>query len=222
MSKTLLDSIRAVTGELGFIQPSVVTSSQELTTIQLKYLCIAAGDELLDAHDWQALCKVHTITTDGNTSYPLPSDYHRMVNMTAWNSTSQSTIDGSSNNAMWNEYTKNNVGTRFRIVGNRFTIPVATTGEVISFLYISKNYIIDGTNGLPKAEFSLDSDSTIYHARLLINFLKLKFLQSKNLDTRGAVEDFNAALQAAIGTDTPSPVLTTQAPVGEIPYDTEY
>lgn len=222
MSKTLLDTIKAVTGELGFVQPSVAMSSQELTTIQLRYLLVAACDELLDLHDWQALITQGSITTNGTLSYELPADFHRMVNGTTWNSQTSSTMNGSASNRTWQQHVSNNDREKFRVIGNRLHLATATTDEVITFDYITSKYVIDGTNGLSKLEFSLDSDQTVYHARLLINFLKLKFLQTKSLDTRAAVEDFNASLETAIGADSPSSTLTTESPYATVSYDTEY
>lgn len=204
-SKTILDTLKAVTGELGFSQPIVVVSSQVLTDIQLKYLAIASGDELLDAHDWQALIKLHTVTIDPGTSlYDLPTDYHRMVDTTALQG--QHFFSGAASSMSW---TRLKSGEKtFRVIGNKFEVfePAAHPGA-LSFYYISKHYVIDGTNDLPKAEFTLDSDTTVYHARLFTTMVKLKMLQTKNLDSRAAAEDYNSMLEAALSNDTPSPVL---------------
>lgn len=221
-SKTLLETIKSTTGELGFVQPAVVTSSLELTAIQLRYLTIAACDELLEAHNWQDLIYTHSITTNGGGTYTLPTDFQRMVNMTAWNVTTSTELSGASNSAHCNEYVENNDVTQFRIIGSQFKLAHDISGQTITFSYISNKYVLDGGTHLPKAEFSLDSDTTIFHARLLINFLKLKFLQVKGLNTASAVEDYNAILRSAIGNDSPSPSVTTRAPASDASFEVEY
>jgi hypothetical protein len=212
-SKTLLETGKSVTGELGFTQPTVMTSSQVATDIQLRYLTLAAGEQLLDMHDWQGLIETHSFVTDGGTAYDMPADFHRFVNQTIWNATTQTELTGTAKNALWNQYVANNDNTKFRVVGDQLHLAAASTGETITFDYISKFFVIDGGGGVNKAEFTLDSDSTVYHARLLIDFVKLKFLQVKNLGTAAAVEDFNGSLRYAIGADTPSPALSTAAPI---------
>lgn len=204
-SKTLLDTCKAVTGELGFIQPTAVMSSQVLTDIQLRHLVVAACDELLDMHNWQSLVKKHTFTVTSAATYPLPSDYYRMIDQSAFIGTQQ--LDGAPSTMTW---TRLQSGERtFRIIGDLFELfePTAHTGEVVTFYYVSKNYVIDSTT-LLKDSFQQDSDKAVFPARLLTNFVKLKLLQTKNLDSRSAAQDFNAILETVIANDVPSRVLT--------------
>jgi hypothetical protein len=214
MARTLLATIRAVTGELGFNQPSQVLASQVLTDQQLKQLTIAACDELLDTHDWQYLLKRHTVNmVTGTTLYDLPADYHRIVPATTWQSARFNEAYGNMGSPNWEEQRARNLtatDSSFRLIGNKIEVyPSPTTGETLTFVYISKYYVLDGTTSLPKAEFTLDSDTTVFHDRLLTNLVKLKLLQVKNLDTRAAVEDFNTTLEQALGGDTPAPTLST-------------
>lgn len=213
MARTLLNIIKAVTSEVGFPQPAEVLASQVQTVQQLKQLVIAACDELLDEFDWQRVLRLHTITTSaGVTLYPLPTDYHRIVSDTAWSAMNTMPAYGNMGAPVWEEQRVRNFSasqTRFRLIGNQVEVyPAPGAGETITFAYISKNYVIDGTNGLPKAEFSLDSDTTVFHDRLLTNFVKLKLLQVKNLDSRAVAQDFNASLESAKGNDVPAPTLS--------------
>jgi hypothetical protein len=224
-SKTLLETLKAVTGELGFPQPAVVVSSQVLTDIQLRYLCTAACDELLEAHDWQSLTKqfVFTITT-GVTEYTLPTDFHRFINDTARVSSDATFNDADEDfNAVqtmsWRRLSASELAFRVNADALHVWDADAHAGKTVSIDYISKNYVIDGTNSLKKAEFTLDSDKTVYHPRLLTSFVKLKFLEVKSLDTRAAAREFNNLLQAAIGSDTPSRTLSLN---GEFRLDPLY
>lgn len=214
MSKTLLNAVRAVAGELGFSQTNEVMASPVLLVNQIKQLAIAAGDELLDAYDWQRLLRTHVITTVGGQDlYDLPTDYHRMVNNTMWDTGGQLFVIGDVSPMSWQDISTRNVSPssmRFRLIGNQVQVYPAppASGLSLAFNYISNSYVVDGTSGLTKTEFSLDSDSTVYHDRMWINLTKLKLLQVKNFDTRAAVEDFNSALSAAKSSDVPAPILS--------------
>lgn len=70
----LLEIVQAVTGELGLVQPSVVTSAADLQTVQLYNLVNRSGDGLKRAHNWTALQTLFTLNvgaplvTTGNVS----------------------------------------------------------------------------------------------------------------------------------------------------------
>lgn len=214
-SKTLLDTVRAVTGEIGFSQPESVASSGVLTDIQLKYLTIAACDELLEAHDWQHLLKRGTfVVQTGVSLYDLPDDFQRFVNTTLFVDTEEG--DGQSTTYRWLRMPGGEK--TYRLIGNQIELfeSESYVGQTVAFNYISNFYVLDGGGGIPKAEFSLDSDKTVFHPRLLISFVKLKLLQTKNLDTRAAAQDFNSFLEAAQGADTPSRVLTMDGEITTI------
>lgn len=205
-SNTLIATLRAVTGELAFTQPSTVLSSQVLTDIQLKQLAVAACDELMDMHNWQALMKTYSFTVHANQSlYDLPADYQRMINQTLF--VGKTAYDGSPQPLTWGRLQSGEK--KFRIIGDKIEIyqPETVDGQTCTFTYISKYYVLDGGGGIPKPEFTLDSDKTVFAARLFTNLVKLKLLQTKNMDTLAAAEDFNAALQTALSTESPAPVL---------------
>lgn len=214
MARSALQILRAVTGELGFVQPSTVFSSTDNTVVQLRELLVSACDELADEYDWQRLIKTATITTvAGQTEYDLPSDLLRQLPSTAWNRSSMWPVTGSVNPQHW-EYLQSGTAAAaplhtFRIAGNKLVVfPAPADGETLAYQYISNAYVIDPSSSDLKQTFEQDADATIFHDRCLINFLKLKFLQVKGLDTRAAVEDFNASLEAAKGGDTPARVLS--------------
>lgn len=201
-SKTLLATLKAVTGELKFAQPNSILSSNVATDVQLRQLAVAAGDELLDAYDWQALIRLHSFTVTSDTVYPLPDDCHRILNQTMWAGTAP--VPNVSI-TRWGGMGASDL--RYRELNGKIELVGATAGQTISFYYLSNYYVLDGGNGMPKAEFTLDSDKTVYHARLFTNFVKLKFLQTQGLDARAAAEDFNSVLMTAMSGDAPAPVL---------------
>lgn len=220
MVKTLLEIVRAVASELALPVPTAVLSSQDATVNQLRALTVAACDELADMHDWQRLIKTASITTQGGVSqYNLPADYLRVLSNTTWDRTNTRALVGDIAPSSWSSLNNATPGaaTRFRIVGNKLTFFPApgSTPTTVTLDYITRNYAWDVGLGSLKAEFTLDSDLTVYHDRLLINFVKLKFLQEQGMNTMSATENFNASLSSARATDVPAPTISMGPGSGE-------
>ena len=212
-TKSLLQIIQAVTGELNLSVPQTVLSNTTKTVVQLKALTIAACDELLEMEDWQQLLNIHSFNTVAATAtYELPSDYVRYVSNTGWDTTNNFPISGHENPQNWavlsNGFNVSGPYTRYRVVGDLIELlPVPTGISTINLDYISSKYVVDGVTSAKKLEFTLDADTTLFNYRLVINFVKLKFWQIKGFDTSAAVQDFNNSLEVARGTNVPAPNL---------------
>ncbi len=63
----LLQIIRAVTGELGLVQPDQIIGASDLQTLQLYNLCNREGDSLRRAHNWTALQSLFTLNVGAPT-----------------------------------------------------------------------------------------------------------------------------------------------------------
>lgn len=219
-TKTLLEVIKQVTGELAQNVPSAILSSGDRTVQQMKALVVAACDELADLHDWQRLTKTFVFSTvAGQAAYDLPADCLRVINNTQYDRTNTRTAHGNMTNSAWSRLNSATPGasSRFRIVGNQivfFPVPGSTSSS-FGFDYISNNYVWDVGLGASKSEFTLDSDLTVFHDRLLINFVKLKFLQEQGMNTQAATENFNITLQAAKSNDTPAASINLSGAYGE-------
>lgn len=218
MAKTLLQLVRAVSEELQLPAPNAVLSSQDLTVKQLRAFVEAACAELAEAYDWQALLRTHTFTTvPAQSTYALPTDFLRQLSNTAWDRSAAWPMQGNDNpqlfQALQSGITTVGPYSRFRIAGNLFELlPVPQSAINLAFNYISSSYALDGTTGAPKVEFTTDSDTTVFRDRLVINFTKLKWLQSKGFDTTTATQDFNTSYTAATGQDVPASRLMMGAP----------
>jgi hypothetical protein len=213
MVKTLLNVIQQVSRELALPASSEVLSDETGSIQQLFALTVAACDELADMHDWQRLRKVSTVTTTaGISEYALPDDFLRMVPNTFWDRTNTRQLPGGLSPYGWSalDATVPGAATNFRISGNKFVLFPAPglTPTTITFEYISRFYVIRTGDAAMQPEFASDSDTTVFHDRLLINFVKLKFLQEQGMNTLAATENFNASLAAAKVTDTPAPVIS--------------
>lgn len=221
-TKTLLEIVQAVTGELALPTPTAVLSSQDLTIVQLRALVLASGEELVQHTDWQRLLYVHTFNTvNGQAEYAFPSDVKRIASATAWDRTNQWPLRGAKDPVAWERLVSGSVAspptTHFRLKQNKIELyPVpGTTPITIGFEYYSSNFILDGTTNLPKDDFTLDSDYPVFDGRLMVCLTKLKWLETKGFDTRAAAQDYNAALASALGGDTPSAPLSLVGSTGQ-------
>ncbi|MCA1859311.1 hypothetical protein LE191_04200 [Janthinobacterium sp. HSC-3S05] len=213
MVKTLLNVIQQVSRELAQPVPSAVLSDQTASTQQLLALTIASCDELSDMHDWQRLRKTATVTSvNGTAEYALPADFLRMVPNTQWDRTNTRALAGGLSPSSWAGLNQTSLGvqTNFRMMGNKlmlFPTP-GSTPVSITYEYISRFYVQPTGSTLMQAEFNQDSDGTVFHDRLLINFVKLKFMQEQGMNTYATTENFNTSLASAKSTDTPAPVIS--------------
>lgn len=213
MAKTLLQIVQSVTQELLLNSPNSVLSNTDKTVKQFNALVVAACDELLDMYDWQQLTVKQTITTVPSVAlYPIPADYQRYVSDTAWDKSNAWPMAGSFNPQDWQTLTSGIVQTGpytdYRLNLNKIELLPTPQGALdLSIVYISNYYVINGVTGLPQPTFQNDSDTTLFQDRLLINFTKLKWLQTKGFDTTAATQDFNSSLAMAKGSNVPSPSL---------------
>lgn len=213
MVKTLLNVIQQVSRELAQPVPSAVLSETTASVQQLLALTIAACDELSDMHDWQRLRKTATVVSvNGTADYALPADFLRMVPNTHWDRTNKRPLSGGLSPSSWASLNQTSPGsmTNFRVMGNRIALfpTPGSTPVSITYEYTSRYYIQPTGSTLMQAEFNADSDLTVFHDRLLINFVKLKFLQEQGMNTFAATENFNTSLAAAKATDTPAPIIS--------------
>lgn len=210
MAKSLLGIIQQVSGELSQPIPTTVLSSTDSTTQQMKYLAVAACEELCEMHDWQRLIKKYTISTAADVlKYDLPADCLRVISQSGFNSTNSTGMDGSTTSSTWARINSNNAfdNYRFRILGNQvvFAQSPGATPQTITFEYVSSNYVYDAGLKIQKPEFESDSDQPIFPQRLLTLFIKLKYWENMGQDTNAIAQAFNVSLQNAKSTDTPAP-----------------
>lgn len=207
MRKTLLVTIQSALGELGQAQPQVVVSSMDNKVQQMKALLAALCDELCYEMDWQELLTSYTFTTvPGQTAYKLPSDCLRIIDETLWDQTSRMPVYGPRTDQSWNAL-KNGMAAQpvfpeYRLQGDSIVfISTPLSARTISFDYISSKYVIAPGNASMKFDFTDDSDNYVFDDRLVINGLKLKYLEVMGMDTTTALSDYNRALEAVKGSN---------------------
>lgn len=210
---TFLKVIQQACGEMTLTIPQVALTSSDPGVIQLCYLLTAVCDDLLKEHNWQMLDTSYTLTTvNGTASYSLPADFYRLIDGTVMDQTNHWPLRGPKTPQEWQWIKAGLVNggplERWRIQGNKVQfVPTPSTALTIALEYASAYYVIDGNSGNPKAAATQDSDFLMFDNRLLVYGLKLKYRESKGLDTTAYLVDFQRALVNTLGSDEPAPVL---------------
>lgn len=214
-ANTILNRVAA---EVGLDQADNPFESTDKSFIQMKTLLNIAGDELADLWNWQFLIKEHSITTvvpgdDGD--YDFPSNYLRMVNQTHWETTNQRPLIGPLSPQEWQYLTNCDVTSAldvsFRLRDGNFSIfpQPPENGLIITFEYISRNWVLDSTTGTTYvSSCTLGADTPLYDRTLLSRMLKVKWLEAKNFDTTKAQADLDQAFAMLTQSDKGAPVLS--------------
>lgn len=144
--------------------------------------------------------------------YPLPADWKKQIPQTEWDRTNRWPLMGPQTPQAWQSFKSGIVYAgpreRFRILHNSITLnPPPPAGLLLSFEYISKNWVID-IAGTSKPAFTADNDTFIYDPSLMILGIKVLFLQAKGLDYSLEGGQFANLLNQCKAQDKSAPVLS--------------
>jgi hypothetical protein len=219
MFDTALNIINAASQELGIGVVSLNASSTGNAGYQLLGILNALGEELVRVHDWQNLEKTVDFVGDGVTdSFPLPADWGRQVNQTAWSTSLRQPMIGVLNSQQWSWCNYGIIGTgiyyRYRILDGQFTVfPVPEAGATFSMYYISRNWVkAQDQSTAPPTVYAdkvvAGGDIPQFDRRLLINGVKAKFWAQKGFDTTMLQREFNDSLIAEKGQNQGAPMVS--------------
>ena len=94
---TLLSIARDVADEIGILAPDALIGNADLTARRIMACAKAAGEELYRKADWSILQREHVFETVADEeNYPVPDDFGRAVQTTAWDRTAYRAIRGRS------------------------------------------------------------------------------------------------------------------------------
>ena len=209
--------LNRVAAEVGKDQVTDPFASTDKDFIQMKALLNIAGEELVALYPWAFLTKSHSITTDvpsDDGDYDFPTDYHRMVNQTHWETVNQRPLLGPLSAQEWQALTNADITSgmdvSFRLRDGSFSIfpQPPEDGLTITFEYISRNWVIDSTNGTSRIDSCVQgADTPLFDRTLLSRMLKVKWLEAKNFDTTKAQADLNQIFGLLTASDKAAPVL---------------
>lgn len=205
----ILQICQLVCYESNIPAPSAIVASTDPSVLQLRYLYIATGEDLLSRRCWTFLKKTHSFTTSsGDGAYALPSDFFSSIIDTEWDQTNSWKLQGQLNDSVWNErlygYASVDNVSAFRIFGlpssDQFQIDPTpgSTDLTLSFDYISNAWVRSSSNTYSSA-VSADTDSSVFSDRLMKLGLKMKFYESKGWDYSKILAEFEKQIDVESG-----------------------
>lgn len=214
MQKTLLQIVQQVCGELTLPTPQAVVSNLDTNVQQLASFVRATCDDLIQEHDWQFLTKRYSFPTVANQqAYSWPTDLKRWVSTSFYDVNNRWQMSGPLTATEWEQLLVSNLSTspfqRYRVMGGSLQLYPVPTSNAFTFVYeyVSNSYVLTN-GGVQVQDFTQDSDVCMFDHRLVIYGVKLKFLAAKGLDTTAALVDYQRALSAETGAETPGRRLT--------------
>ena len=157
--------------------------------------------------------------TFAKQDYDLPSGYDRMISDTNWDRTDHWRNIGTKSSQDW-QFLQGGIISigpreRYRIYNGKFRIFQAlTTVYNFSFEYVSNYWVCAaGSSEGTKAQFTADTDTSVFPDDLMMAGLKFYFLKAKKLDYGIELGEFTRALSYNKAQDVPVPSMSL-APVG--------
>lgn len=196
---------------------------------QLTGLLTAAGQELVELHEWQVLRQEHEFTTVAATDtgiYTLPADFSYMINQSGWDQTNNVPIGGPLSSQGWSYVegrglTASTIYASFRLAENKLEIYPQPPPDAldIRFEYISRYWITQAGEAAPNADsVVIGTDVVLYEPILVIKFLKVKFLEAKGFDARAARLEFETIFNSRTGKDEGGGILSASGSSRGYPY----
>lgn len=209
---TALSACQDAIARLVARRPNSVFASDDEICVEIASLANEAATDIMKAHDWQALTKLCTFTGDSATeSWPLPSDYDRMVNGT----------DVHSGTWIWQRYTNTGLDGWLQLKallpaippgywnilgGSMGFVPTIATGDLAQFYYISNQWA-QSAGGTGKTAFDRDDDLFVLDDRLLTLALIWRWKSMKGMDYQEDIRSYDIALSQSMARDKGSRVI---------------
>lgn len=207
---TVNEVIRRALGTMGLVKPANVSDATDATTRQMLDILTECGQELIGEYDWQELTTTSTFTTTEALEYDLPPDWERFMDDAGWNNTGRLPLLGPLNSQQWRMLQARQLGgttlrLQYVIRGDKLVLYfVPNPAQEISIDYISRGWVIDGTDSTIRRDYAANStDIVVYNPRVIVPMLKWKWRSAKGFDTTAAEKEYKDALNVAKYSDKP-------------------
>jgi hypothetical protein len=199
VTRTCVQIVRELCGQLGLTKPNTATSSTDLKIVQMLSILNEEGSKLARRHEWQALTDEATFTTVATASQgtiasiiTAGNSYRKILNETIFNRTTQRIVLGPlsplERQARLAFPSAGPFSDYFIRRGSLFFDPVPAAGESCYFEYVSYNWCTSSDGVTGRRFFTQDEDLPLFDDELLIAGTKWRWNKSKGLDYQ---EDFN-------------------------------
>jgi hypothetical protein len=203
--------------ELGLISADIADpyAAAEQNIVLLCRLLKSLGQDLVRDFAWTHLQKSYDFATVANQgAYPLPPDYDRFTDQTAWNRSGVMPLQGPLGAQGWQVLravvSTGATGLWFRLVGNQVQfLPVPGSAQNITYEYVSRYWVQPTGQTAPTSDTpTAGTDVLLFDRRLLVTGLKLAFRKARGFDTTAVQADYEDARARAQGGDGAAPVLS--------------
>ena len=200
--------------------PAQAYTSTDQSVLQMVAFAQDTGRELLERYDWNYLKKQSLITGDGATTlWNLPADWMRLCPsdkspMGALVSSARPTIPlvGPVNDEWLNQMKALPAFPAYpvwRLINTNVEIwPALSSGEVVTFWYFTKAWIIQAT-GTQVATFSADTDASLIDEDLIMKGSIWRWKRAKGLDYAEEFRAYESALERNAGQQDNERVVST-------------
>ena len=196
----------ACTSGIALDKPTAVFGSATREHIELASLINEAGYMIADAHEWQTLNRIATITGDGtDEDFALPADFGRMLDKSQlWSSSLETPLTPISDRDEWLGLDVQDfdfVINAWIIYGNEIHIkPALASAVTVKYFYQGHHWA--KTAALANVDqFSADTDTFRLSERLLKLALIYKWREMKGLPYAENMADYQDLLAKLINRD---------------------
>jgi len=151
----------------------------------------------------------------GNESYPIPADVDHFIQQTGWDRSFRWQLVGPLSPQEW-QVLKSGISPtgprlRYRIMGGRiFVNPVPASLDSLVMEYYSTGWC-QSSQGIAQTAWAADTDTPVLQDRLFILGMIARWLNRKGFDSSVAQDEYDKAVDAAIGRAGGSRVLPLNA-----------
>lgn len=151
----------------------------------------------------------------GNESYPIPADADHFIQHTGWDRSFRWQLVGPLSPQEW-QVLKSGISPtgprlRFRIMGGQIYVnPVPASLDNLVLEYYSTGWC-QSASGVPQSSWAADTDTPVLQDRLFILGMIARWLNRKGFDSSTAQDDYEKAVDAALGRAGGSRVLPLNA-----------
>ena len=196
----------ACTSGIALDKPTAVFGSATREHIELASLINEAGYMIADAHEWQTLNRIATITGDGtDEDFALPADFSRMLDKSQlWSSSLETPLTPISDRDEWLGLDVQDfdfVINAWIIYGNEIHIkPALASAVTVKYFYQGHHWAKTAASANVD-QFSADTDTFRLSERLLKLALIYKWREMKGLPYAENMADYQDLLAKLINRD---------------------
>ncbi|RUW25639.1 hypothetical protein [Mesorhizobium sp. M4B.F.Ca.ET.013.02.1.1] len=216
---SILDVVKGAATVLGMEVPTLLYGATGREMVEMQELANVMASEIADAHDWQKLLILKTLTGDGvSDAFDMPTDFRRMQKTSSlWSSRWQWATEHLTSPDQWLELQVTPIATvngYWIIFGEQFhQWPVMADSETVKFFYVS-NQLVAASDTSKKTMFTEDADSFRLSEELLKKAIIARWKQNKGQAYEQDLDDYQDLLLRRIDGDGGSkPVVSGQPPV---------